>query len=180
MKRIIIFMLLVFSTFAFGDLKADDVNKVKDNEWGIINVPDEFGDVSHEFILCSTDNRNNFDKNIAVSVYGNGFWDSSIMIFLPSDMGVITKFTTVRIKVGDKVYPDEEVVLKTINNSNNSILLDFSSDTYAMILDKMIAGEPLKIYVKTLAGEYTIFYANNKDFKSKYNDIHDNFVKYNK
>lgn len=180
MKRIIIFMLLVFSTFAFGDLKADDVNKVKDNEWGIINVPDEFGDVSHEFILYNTDNRNNFDKNIAVSVYGNGFWDSSIMIFLPSDMGVITKFTTVRIKVGDKVYPDEEVVLKPINNSNNSILLDFSSDTYAMILDKMIAGEPLKIYVKTLAGESTIFYANNKDFKSKYNDIHDNFVKYNK
>ena len=62
----------------------------------------------------------------------------------------------------------------------NFLILDFSADTYATIIDKMIAGEPLKIYVKTLAGESTIFYTNNKDFKSKYNDIHDNFVKYNK
>ena len=180
MKKYIILVMILLNTFVLADLKSDDINKVKDNEWGVMNIPDEFGDESHEFVLYNTDNRNNFDKNVAISMYGNGFWDSSIMLFLPSDMGVITKFTTVRIKVGDKVYPDEEVVLKTINNSDNSILLDFSADTYATIIDKMIAGEPLKIYVKTLAGESTIFYTNNKDFKSKYNDIHDNFVKYNK
>lgn len=177
MKRFILIFLLLLST-VFAELKEDNMKIVANNNWGIIACVDEFGDTNTEYYLMNREKQDDFEQSVQIFRDGSGFYDTFMILQLDYDMvGLDSNFITIKFKIGNTVYEDEVAIIKKFSTR---LFINFTGDTYAMLIDKMCSGLPLKISVKTLDGGFALLYTDNKNFKSKYEAVQNEYIKNHK
>lgn len=180
MKRFILVFLLIMSTL-FAELKEDNIKTLANNSWGTFASYDEFLDPTTDYYLANweiKDRGEKFWQSVEIFREGSGFYDTFMILQLDEDMeGLDSNFITIKFKIDGKTYEDEVTIIKKIGSR---LFINFTGDIYEILIDKMCAGLPLKISVKTLGGGFALLYTDNKNFKTKYEAVHNEYIKNHK
>ena len=84
---------------------------------------------------------------------------------------------TIKFKIDGRTYTDEVTIVKKFGTR---LWINFTGDIYEILIDKMCSGLPLKVSVKTLGGGFALLYTDNKNFKAKYEAVHNEYIKNHK
>lgn len=180
MKRLILIFMLLLSTL-FAELKEDNFKTTANNTWGIYASHDEFLDPTTDYYLANweiKDRGEKFWQSVQIFRDGVGYYDTFMILQLDDNMvGLDSNFMTIKFKIDGKTYEDEVTIIKKIGSR---LFVNFTGDIYEILIDKMCLGLPLKISVKTLGGGFALLYTDNKNFKTKYEAVHNEYIKNHK
>ena len=160
MKKIILFLLITVSLFC--------------REFGLSAVKDEFGDPTDEFVVDAEIHDNYTDCRVVIESCGTGFYDTRLRI-TNNNVSRYSIFTYVKIKVGTTTIDSDElyiVVPRGDEYTYGTIGIGMQPETWKLIVDEMIKGGDLKVYIRPIGDPALLFAVETgPDFKEIYTGI---------
>lgn len=156
MEKIILAIMILFNFTMMGAIKED--LPIIANTWCFVPFVDDFGDNTGEFMLLQQEATasDGLQKIVTILKDKKDLYDYSlnIVLFPENEEELFKKFTYVKIKIGDTVIDTEDirVVLRGDYgiDSSNVAELDINKEYKKLIMDSLLSGKVLKIYVKNM------------------------------